>query len=128
MASKSANYCGFGLSDGEGLLLLCEAQLGKPLYECQGADTDAAKNCRAAVLPLIAYADCRGLLLHMALGLTCVYGTDSRGTRPDKFLDAKVLSPDLAGIMMPSPDSKAEAANLPNLSLLYDEVRLFVLC
>jgi hypothetical protein len=39
-------------------------------------------------------------------------------------VDAKVLSPDLAGIIMPSPDSQAEDVNLPNLSLLYDEVCL----
>jgi Poly(ADP-ribose) polymerase catalytic domain len=49
MASKSANYCALGMSGGEGLLLLCEAQLGNPLYQCKSADGSAAKNCAAAV-------------------------------------------------------------------------------
>jgi hypothetical protein len=47
---------------------------------------------------------------------------DISRTRPNKFVDAKVLSPDLAGIMMPAPDSQAENVNLPNLNLVYDEV------
>jgi len=50
MASKSANYCGFGESKGQGLLLLCEAQLGNPFYECKYADEYAAENCLAAVM------------------------------------------------------------------------------
>jgi poly [ADP-ribose] polymerase 2/3/4 len=50
MASKSAIYCGFGESKGHGLLLLCEAQLGNPLYECKHADGYAAENCLGAVM------------------------------------------------------------------------------
>lgn len=33
MSSKSANYCVAGMSGGTGLLLLCEAELGNPMYE-----------------------------------------------------------------------------------------------
>lgn len=33
MSSKSANYCLSGMSGGTGLLLLCEAELGNPMYE-----------------------------------------------------------------------------------------------
>src|ERR1700721_2151419 len=49
MVSKSANYCGFDASNGNGLLLLCEAQLGDPFYERKSADFNAAKNCASAV-------------------------------------------------------------------------------
>ena len=33
ISSKSANYCASSMSGGTGLLLLCEAELGKPMYE-----------------------------------------------------------------------------------------------
>ena len=33
ISSKSAQYCQPGMSGGTGLLLLCEAELGKPMYE-----------------------------------------------------------------------------------------------
>lgn len=51
MASKSAGYCQFLESKGEGLLLLCEAQLGDPLYKCSQEDSDAASNCLNSVTP-----------------------------------------------------------------------------
>jgi len=50
MASKSAIYCAFRESKGQGLLLLCEAQLGNPLYRCNDADGNAAENCLGAVI------------------------------------------------------------------------------
>jgi poly [ADP-ribose] polymerase 2/3/4 len=50
MASKSANYCRFEGSGGTGVLILCEAQLGNPLYEQKASDYDAAEHCAAAVL------------------------------------------------------------------------------
>jgi len=49
MASKSANYCSFDVSDGHGLLLLCEVQLGNPLYQSKAADSNAARNSVEAV-------------------------------------------------------------------------------
>jgi Poly(ADP-ribose) polymerase catalytic domain len=49
MASKSAGYCRSEASNGEGLLLLCEAQLGNPMYECEHSDSDAARNCEKKV-------------------------------------------------------------------------------
>ena len=38
ISSKSANYCCSGMSDDTGLLLLCEAELGKPMFELVDAD------------------------------------------------------------------------------------------
>ena len=49
MASKSANYCYLEASHGVGLLLLCEAQLGKPMYRCKHAEPNAAKHCKTSV-------------------------------------------------------------------------------
>jgi hypothetical protein len=46
-------------------------------------------------------------------------------TRPNKSIDAGVLSSDLAGVMMAAPDSKPEYVGIPGLSLQYDEVRVY---
>jgi poly [ADP-ribose] polymerase 2/3/4 len=49
-SSKSANYCRAGMSGGTGLLLLCEAEMARPMYEIPTGDADAQeqakkKNC-----------------------------------------------------------------------------------
>lgn len=41
MSSKSANYCVHSISGNVGLLLLCEAELGKPMLELTNADFEA---------------------------------------------------------------------------------------
>jgi poly [ADP-ribose] polymerase len=46
MMSKSANYCYVHLSNGTGLLLLCEVA-AKPFYERITAEYDADRNCKA---------------------------------------------------------------------------------
>ena len=46
MSSKSAGYCQFPQSGGVGLLLLCEAELGKPMLELLNADYDAGENAK----------------------------------------------------------------------------------
>ena len=45
--SKSANYCYAHLSDGTGLLLLCEVA-AKPFYERTGAEYNADQGCKTA--------------------------------------------------------------------------------
>lgn len=49
MSSKSANYCLSGMSGGTGILLLCEAELGNPMYEVRFAQclslSDANADC-----------------------------------------------------------------------------------
>lgn len=54
ISTKSANYCMPSLSGGHGLLLLCEAELGRPMYEILNADYNAGeeaekKNCIATL-------------------------------------------------------------------------------
>ena len=41
VSSKSANYCQSGMSGGTGLLMLVEAELGKPMYEIPTGDSNA---------------------------------------------------------------------------------------
>jgi poly [ADP-ribose] polymerase len=46
ISSKSANYCQHHQSGGIGLLLLCEAELGKPMLELLHSDQNAAENAK----------------------------------------------------------------------------------
>src|SRR5437763_14566521 len=48
ISSKSANYCCPGLSGNQGLILLCEAELGKPMLELTDADYGAGDKAKAA--------------------------------------------------------------------------------
>lgn len=41
VSSKSAGYCQPGMSGGTGLLLLCEVELGKPMYEIPSGNSNA---------------------------------------------------------------------------------------
>lgn len=47
ISSKSANYCQSGMSGDTGLLLLCEAELGKPMYEIPTGDCHAQEECKS---------------------------------------------------------------------------------
>lgn len=110
IVSKSANYCCASASDNTGLLLLCEAQLGDPMYECQGADYHAATKCKQA-----------GRLATKGLGKTA----------PLKWEDAGVVHEDLAGVQMPMVTGKegnvtGDASKGNYLSLQYNEVRPFL--
>ena len=106
IVSKSANYCCASASDNTGLLLLCEAQLGDPMYECQGADYHAATKCKQA-----------GRLATKGLGKTA----------PLKWEDAGVVHEDLAGVQMPMVTGQeanvtGDASKGNYLSLQYNEV------
>ncbi len=46
ISSKSAQYCMAGMSGGTGLLLLCEAELGKPMYEIPTGDSNAEEQAK----------------------------------------------------------------------------------
>ena len=46
ISSKSAQYCGSYASDSTGLLLLCEAELGSPVYEIPIGDSNAEENAK----------------------------------------------------------------------------------
>jgi len=47
ISSKSANYCVPQISANIGLLLLCEAELGKPMFELTHANADAGTHAIA---------------------------------------------------------------------------------
>ena len=79
MSSKSANYCASYVSDGEALLLLCEAELGTPMQVLTDAKYDAAEDAKK-------------------MG---VYSTWGQGnTAPQGWKDAGVVHPSLAGVTM----------------------------
>jgi len=46
VSSKSAQYCQPGMSGGTGLLLLCEAELGKPMYEIPTGNPNAQEEAK----------------------------------------------------------------------------------
>lgn len=101
MSSKSANYCCSGLSDGTALLLLCEAELGKPMQELTSCRQDAAKSAKAA-------------------GCWSTYGKGRTG--PHLWKDASCVHPSLKGVQMPSTRrSPPGPTDVPNSSLYYNE-------
>ena len=81
MSSKSANYCCSGSSGGHALLLLCEAELGTPLYEL----TDSSYNAGEEAIE-------RGSLSTFGAGQT----------GPLAWKDANCVHPSLAGVKMVS--------------------------
>ena len=46
ISSKSAQYCSPYMSGGTGLLLLVEAELGKPMYEIPTGDSNAEQEAK----------------------------------------------------------------------------------
>ena len=100
MSSKSANYCNHQLSGNIGLLLLCEAELGKPLLELTDADYDAGQR-----------ASEQGS-----------YSTWGKGrTVPLKWKDAGVVHDALNGVQMPDVSVKPGDSKILNAWLQYNE-------
>jgi poly [ADP-ribose] polymerase len=81
MSSKSANYCCAYNSGGTALLLLCEAELGDPMYELTGSSYTAGEDAKAN-------------------GMISTWGKGSTG--PSKWKDAECVNKSLAGCMMVS--------------------------
>ncbi|KAM4066516.1 poly(ADP-ribose) polymerase catalytic domain-containing protein [Hirsutella rhossiliensis] len=100
MSSKSANYCSARDSNGQALLLLCEAELGRPMQQLTQSSYDAGDDAAA-----------KGMVS------TCGIGD----TGPSKWMDAGVVHPTLQGIHMPDMDVKPGPTNIPGTSLLYNE-------
>lgn len=67
------------ISNNTGLLLLCEAQLGNPMYEQGDADSRAAQNSKKA-----------GAIATKGVGKTA----------PTKWEDASIIHPQLKGVKM----------------------------
>lgn len=85
MSSKSANYCAHSTSGNVGLLLLCEAELGKPLFELINADYNAGGRA-------IAHGSC---------------STWGKGrTAPGRWKDASAVHKNLEGVQMPDVSVK----------------------
>lgn len=79
MSSKSANYCSSYDSDGYALLLLCEAELGKPMQTLTGASYEAAETAKE-------------------MGAYSTWGQGQ--TAPKAWKDAGCIHPSLAGATM----------------------------
>lgn len=79
ISTKSANYCMSSLSGGHGLLLLCEAELGSPVYELLTGDSAAEEQCKKA-----------GSIATLGVGRTVNQG----------WIDAGVIHEDLKGVLM----------------------------
>lgn len=101
MSSKSAGYCCSWNSGGTGLLLLCEAELGKPPLKLTGADSTADKKAKS-----------QGMISTWGVGRTA----------PQAWKDAGCIHPDLKGVLMPDMASKdAGDTNEPGAGLYYNE-------
>ncbi|KAJ4148544.1 hypothetical protein LMH87_003009 [Akanthomyces muscarius] len=100
MSSKSAGYCAAGMSQGEGLLLLCEAELGDPMLELIHSSYTADDTARKAGK----------------------WSTKGQGTfAPPKWMDAGTVHKSLKGVKMPDPSKPAEDTKVQNASLYYNE-------
>ncbi|KAI9772671.1 MAG: hypothetical protein M1840_000266 [Geoglossum simile] len=101
ISSKSANYCYPALSGNNALLLLCEAELGKPMLELTNSDYNAGDIAKAS-----------GMIATWGKGLT----------GPPKWKDASCVNPDLQGIQMPDTSAPPGPTGHKNAYLQYNEV------
>ncbi|KAL9055456.1 MAG: hypothetical protein Q9162_003554 [Coniocarpon cinnabarinum] len=103
ISTKSANYCVSSSSGNTGLLLLCEAELGNPMYELLTGDSRAQEGAVKA-------------------GAIATYGIGR--TTPQGWVDAgDVISKDLKGVMVPDPKLQPgdQSQQHPNTYLQYNE-------
>lgn len=100
MSSKSANYCRAHISGGTALLLLCEAELGKPMRELTMHDYHAAENAKAD-------------------GCWSTFGKGQTG--PSLWTDASCLHPSLKGVKMPATACSPPGPTGLSSHLLYNE-------
>ncbi|KAF2136605.1 uncharacterized protein K452DRAFT_322316 [Aplosporella prunicola CBS 121167] len=100
MSSKSAGYCCSGISDGHALLLLCEAELGKPMLELTQAKYNAATEAKNS-------------------GHYATWGKGRMG--PLGWKDAKCVHPSLAGVMMPDTTQAPGSTGIDDCGLYYNE-------
>ncbi|KAI4164836.1 MAG: hypothetical protein LQ342_001469 [Letrouitia transgressa] len=80
ISSKSAQYCASGMSGGTGLLMLCEAELGKPMYEIPTGNPNAEDEARK-----------QGAISTLGVGKTS----------PQGWTDGASIHKDLKGVMLP---------------------------
>ncbi|KAL8689027.1 MAG: hypothetical protein Q9218_005205 [Villophora microphyllina] len=95
ISSKSAQYCQSGMSGGTGLLLLCEAELGSPMYEIPTGNSNAEEEAKK-----------RKCISTLGVGRTAPHG----------WTDGAIINKDLEGVLIPDVskgfgDNKAANAN-----------------
>ncbi|KAL8932219.1 MAG: hypothetical protein Q9216_006921 [Gyalolechia sp. 2 TL-2023] len=95
ISSKSAQYCAPGMSGNTGLLLLIEAELGKPMYEIPTGDSMAEEQAKKH---------------------KCISTLGVGRTAPQGWTDAGMVNENLEGVTMPDVekgigDNKAKNAN-----------------
>ncbi|KAK4548539.1 hypothetical protein LTR36_009449 [Oleoguttula mirabilis] len=102
ISTKSANYCVSSSSGNTGILLLCEVELGNPMYELLSGDSGAKEAAEKA-------------------GAIATYGIGR--TTPQGWVDAgDAISEDLRGIKIPDPELEpSEQKQHPNAYLQYNE-------
>ncbi|KAF2019211.1 PARP-domain-containing protein [Aaosphaeria arxii CBS 175.79] len=100
MSSKSANYCCSYNSGGHALLLLCEAELGDPLYELTNSSYTAGEDA-------------------IARGSFSTWGKGT--TAPLVWKDGKDIHESLAGVKIPDVRHPPTNTQVPNAYLLYNE-------
>lgn len=100
MSSKSANYCCPYNSGGQALLLLCEAELGKPMQVLTNAQYDAGSTAAQ-----------QGMISTWGQGLTA----------PKGLKDAGCLHPSLTGAKMPDTTQDPGATGVSGAYLQYNE-------
>lgn len=102
MSSKSANYCCAGISGGEALLLLCEAELGNPMQALTDASSTAGEDA-------------------LSKGMWSTWGQGLTG--PKGWKDAGCVHPSLAGVTMPDTTQKPGPTNIKTglYGLFYNE-------
>ncbi|KAF2212952.1 hypothetical protein CERZMDRAFT_40236 [Cercospora zeae-maydis SCOH1-5] len=100
MSSKSANYCCSYNTGGHALLLLCEAELGDPLYELTNSSYTAGEEAMQ-----------NGSLSTWGKGMIA----------PPVWKSAGCVHPSLAGVRMPDTATAVANTNVPNANLMYNE-------
>jgi len=100
MSSKSANYCHSYASDNTALLLLCEAELGKPMLELTDANYNAPD-----------LAEEKGCIATLGQGMM----------GPSKWKDAGCLDKELEGTTMPDMSVPFALTQRENAQLYYNE-------
>ncbi|KAG9965873.1 PARP-domain-containing protein, partial [Aureobasidium melanogenum] len=100
MSSKSAGYCCPYQSDGHALLLLCEAELGKPMQTLTRASYQAAETAKE-------------------MGALSTWGQGRMA--PKAWKDAGCIHPSLTGTTMPDTTEDPGDTNVAGASLYYNE-------
>ncbi|KAK3174089.1 hypothetical protein OEA41_001333 [Lepraria neglecta] len=111
MSSKSAQYCRASMSGGTGLLLLCEAELGRPMYEIPTGDFDAEEQAKKH---------------------NCISTLGVGRTAPQGWMDGESVHESLKGVRVPDPskglgdnkDSTARGYLAHNEYICYDVAQL----